>query len=288
MRAARSLRARQDRSSPAPTPPSTCRGSSPTTSRRSRPARAATRRCSTARATCRPTCGCCGSRDGGDLARHSSPRRSPAVLAPPEDVQDRPRGRDRGRDGEERAILSLIGPRSAEIAGTAGRCPSTPRALSRRRGSSASRVGTARRRRPDRRRRRRRAACARALLAAGAVEVGAEAAEIAPDRGRHAPLRRRDEHRDDAGRGRASSSAPSASPRAATSARRPVARLHYKGKPNRHLRGLRLSAPAEPGAALRLGEKEVGTLGSAAVSPALGPIALAIVRREAEPGAELP
>jgi folate-binding protein YgfZ len=66
-----------------------------------------------------------------------------------------------------------------------------------------------------------------------------------------------------------------------------VARLYYKGKPNRHLRGLRLSAPAEPGAALRLGEKEVGRLGGAAVSPALGPIGLAILRREAEPGAEL-
>jgi len=66
-----------------------------------------------------------------------------------------------------------------------------------------------------------------------------------------------------------------------------VARLHYKGKPNRHLRGLRLSAAAEPGAALWLGEKEVGQLGGAAVSPALGPIGLAILRREAEPGAEL-
>ncbi len=66
-----------------------------------------------------------------------------------------------------------------------------------------------------------------------------------------------------------------------------VARLHYKGKPNRHLRGLKLSAPAPAGAALRLGEKEVGTLGSVAVSPALGPIGLAIVRREAEPGTEL-
>jgi folate-binding protein YgfZ len=66
-----------------------------------------------------------------------------------------------------------------------------------------------------------------------------------------------------------------------------VARLHYKGKPNRHLRGLRLSAPAEPGAALRLGEKEVGRLGSATVSPALGPIGLAILRREAEPGVDL-
>jgi folate-binding protein YgfZ len=66
-----------------------------------------------------------------------------------------------------------------------------------------------------------------------------------------------------------------------------VARLHYKGKPNRHLRGLRLSGAAAPGAALRLGEKEVGTLGGAVVSPALGPIGLAIVRREAEPGTEL-
>ena len=26
-----------------------------------------------------------------------------------------------------------------------------------------------------------------------------------------------------------------------------VARLHYRGKPNRHLRGLRLSGPAQPG-----------------------------------------
>lgn len=66
-----------------------------------------------------------------------------------------------------------------------------------------------------------------------------------------------------------------------------VARLHYKGKPNRHLRGLRLSAPASPGATLSLGEKEVGKLGGSCVSPAHGPIGLAIVRREAEPGAEL-
>ena len=36
--------------------------------------------------------------------------------------------------------------------------------------------------------------------------------------------------------------------------------------------------------ALRLGEREVGRLGSSVVSPALGPIALAIVRRHAAPG----
>jgi tRNA-modifying protein YgfZ len=63
-----------------------------------------------------------------------------------------------------------------------------------------------------------------------------------------------------------------------------VARLYYRGKPNRQLRGLRLSAPAEPGAPLRLGEREVGRVASAAVSPRLGPIALAFVRREAELG----
>jgi folate-binding protein YgfZ len=63
-----------------------------------------------------------------------------------------------------------------------------------------------------------------------------------------------------------------------------VARLHYKGKPNRRLRGLRLSEPAERGAPLRLGDREVGRVGTATVSPAFGPIALAIVRREAQPG----
>jgi tRNA-modifying protein YgfZ len=63
-----------------------------------------------------------------------------------------------------------------------------------------------------------------------------------------------------------------------------VARLFYRGKPNRHLRGLRLSEPAATGDALRLGEREVGRLGSSVVAPALGPIGLAIVRREAAPG----
>ena len=67
-----------------------------------------------------------------------------------------------------------------------------------------------------------------------------------------------------------------------------VARLFYRGKPNRHLRGLKLSAPVEPGTTLVLGEKEVGRVTSAVVSPVHGPIALAIVRRQAEPGDTLP
>jgi folate-binding protein YgfZ len=63
-----------------------------------------------------------------------------------------------------------------------------------------------------------------------------------------------------------------------------VARLYYKGKPNRYLRGLRLSEPTESGAPLALGKRPLGSLGSSVVSPTLGPIALALVRREAEPG----
>ncbi|MFL5820904.1 MAG: YgfZ/GcvT domain-containing protein [Solirubrobacteraceae bacterium] len=66
-----------------------------------------------------------------------------------------------------------------------------------------------------------------------------------------------------------------------------VARLFYKGKPNRHLRGLRLSGPAEPGGGLGLGGRDVGRLGSVAVSPRHGAIGLAIVRREAQPGDRL-
>ena len=64
-----------------------------------------------------------------------------------------------------------------------------------------------------------------------------------------------------------------------------VARLHWRGKPNRHLRGLRLSEPVAPGTPLVLGEREVGRVASSVVSPRLGPIALAILSREAEPGA---
>jgi folate-binding protein YgfZ len=72
-----------------------------------------------------------------------------------------------------------------------------------------------------------------------------------------------------------------------------VARLHWKGKPNRHLRGLRLSAPAPGGTPVLLaGEegtepREVGRLGSSVVSPAAGPIALAILRREVAVGDRL-
>lgn len=66
-----------------------------------------------------------------------------------------------------------------------------------------------------------------------------------------------------------------------------VARLFYRGRPNRHLRGLRLGAPVARGTEVVAGEKAVGRVTSVADSPAHGPIALAFVRREVEPGASV-
>jgi tRNA-modifying protein YgfZ len=54
-----------------------------------------------------------------------------------------------------------------------------------------------------------------------------------------------------------------------------VARLYYRGKPNRHLRGLRLQAPAHTGEELTFEGRTVGRIGSA------------VVRREAPPGSEV-
>jgi len=184
----------------------------------------------------------------------------------------------------ERAIVSLIGPRAAEIAATpplpefaneSATVAGTPvLAVGTRLGIDLFFPATERER------------VIAALLEAGAVEVSAEAVEIV---------------RVEAGVPRFGAEMDAATMPAEAAivedaisftkgcyiGQETVARLHYKGKPNRHLRGLRLSGTAAPGAPLRLGEKEVGTLGGAVVSPALGPIGLAIVRREAEPGTEL-
>lgn len=66
-----------------------------------------------------------------------------------------------------------------------------------------------------------------------------------------------------------------------------VARLHYKGKPNRHLRLLTPERPVAAGEPVSADGRELGTVGTAVISPARGPLALAILRREAEPGAEV-
>ena len=184
--------------------------------------------------------------------------------------------------GGERTLLSLIGPRAAAIAGVAPLPESFSEAASVG-GAECLAVGTAEGVDlfvPTAEMERARGA----LLGAGAVAVSPAAAEIL---------------RIEAGRPRFGAEIGTETlPAEAGIVERTVsftkgcyigqetvARLHYKGRPNRHLRGLRLGAPAHAGEVLRLGEKEVGTLGSAAVSPALGPIGLAIVRREAEPGA---
>jgi folate-binding protein YgfZ len=68
-----------------------------------------------------------------------------------------------------------------------------------------------------------------------------------------------------------------------------VARLEARGgKVNKLLRGLRLSAPASAGTAIRAEDREVGRVTTAAVSPRLGPIAMGYVHRSRfQPGARV-
>jgi folate-binding protein YgfZ len=186
---------------------------------------------------------------------------------------------------EERAITSLIGPRAAELSGFEGLGQEHAQRSREWDGAEVLAVATdlgidlitsaevA-------------ASLARLLEAAGAAEVSEQAAEIL---------------RIESGRPRFGlEMGPESMPAEAGITERavdfekgcyigqePVARLHYRGKPNRKLRGLRLSGSATHGDSLRLGDREVGTIGSACLSPALGPIALAIVRREVDEGDRL-
>lgn len=63
-----------------------------------------------------------------------------------------------------------------------------------------------------------------------------------------------------------------------------VARVHFRGHVNRFLRGLRSASMLTGDALLFSGEREVGDVRSCAVSPRLGAIALAMVRREVDAG----
>jgi folate-binding protein YgfZ len=63
-----------------------------------------------------------------------------------------------------------------------------------------------------------------------------------------------------------------------------VARLFYRGKPNRQLRGLRLRAPAPAGSEVTADDRVVGRVTSVTSSPRFGEIGLALIRREAPPG----
>ena len=66
-----------------------------------------------------------------------------------------------------------------------------------------------------------------------------------------------------------------------------VARVHFRGHVNRHLRGLRLATPDLPPARTPVADaagKPLGDARSAALSPRFGPIAIAMVRREVAVG----
>ena len=122
-----------------------------------------------------------------------------------------------------------------------------------------------------------------ALVAAGAVEVGADAAEIL--RVEHGRPRYGVDLDDSVIPQEAGLNERAVSfTKGCYVGQETVARLHWRGKPNRHLRGLRLGEEVQPGTELRLGEREVGVLTSVAASPRFGPVGLAIVRREAQPG----
>ena len=187
--------------------------------------------------------------------------------------------------GEQWAIVSLIGPRAQEVSGADGPAPEHSQRFRNWEGVEVLAVATdvgvdlvVKRDDLD--------PLLKLAEAAGAVEVSEAAAEIV---------------RVESGRPRFGAEiSPEVMPAEAGIVERavdfakgcyigqePVARLHYRGKPNRRLCGLRLSAPARSGEPLRLDEREVGSLATVCVSPALGPIALALVRREAELGAVL-
>lgn len=65
-----------------------------------------------------------------------------------------------------------------------------------------------------------------------------------------------------------------------------VARVHFRGHVNRHLRGLTAREPLPQFARVfDATGKDVGDVRSTVISPRLGPIALAMIRREVAPGA---
>jgi folate-binding protein YgfZ len=186
----------------------------------------------------------------------------------------------------QQALLSLVGPRAREVAG-AEQLPSAEHSSMRARRGGVDVVLAATADGID-------AICAAedagavraAFLEAGAIEVGEDAAE----------LLRVEAGRPRYGRELDATTIPQEAglndravsfDKGCYVGQETVARLFYKGKPNRHLRGLRLHGTAATGDVLRLGEREVGRVGTIVDSPALGPIALAVVRREAEPGATL-
>ena len=171
----------------------------------------------------------------------------------------------------ERALLSLVGPRSAEIAARAGE---PARVAATELGADVHVPAAA-------------AAQVRAaLLEAGAEEVGEDAAEVVRvERGlpRHGVDFGPENLPGEAGIVERAVSFT----KGCYIGQEPVARMYHRGRPNRTLRGLRLATETPAGAPVSAGPKEVGRLTSSVGSPRLGPIGLAILRREVDPGDEV-
>jgi folate-binding protein YgfZ len=185
--------------------------------------------------------------------------------------------------GSELAILSLVGPAAGELIGTGPLAPEHAHRELEVGSVSCRAVATdlgidlicPARQAPD---------VARALIEAGAAQVSEPAAEIL----------RVESGRPRFGREMSAATIPQEAgidgravsfTKGCYIGQETVARLHYKGKPNRHLRGLRLEGPVAEDDPIALDDREVGRIGTAVISPAHGPIALAVIRREAEPGA---
>jgi folate-binding protein YgfZ len=168
----------------------------------------------------------------------------------------------------ERAILSLIGPAAAEVAArAAGDAPTASTELG---VDLLPNVDQA-----DRVR--------KALIEAGAKEVGADAAEVV--RVEHGIPQHGVDMGPDNLPGEAGIVERAVSfTKGCYIGQEPVARMYHRGRPNRRLRGLRLESEAPAGEPVLAGGKEVGRLTSSVTSPRLGPIGLAVLRREVEDG----
>jgi folate-binding protein YgfZ len=218
--------------------------------------------------------------DGGDIWLDTEPETTEALRSHL-DMYKIGREVELDDESEDWTIFSLIGPTAYEVAGTGPLSPEYAQRSYQRDGVEVLAVGTDLG--VDLIARSGFAAQLRdALLGSGAAAVSEQAAEII----------RVESGRPRFGREMTNATIPAEAgidERAVSFTKgcyigqETVARLHYKGKPNRHLRGLRLSAPASAGEELTLDGKTVGEIGTACISPAYGPIALAIVRREAEP-----
>lgn len=181
-----------------------------------------------------------------------------------------------------RAIISLIGPQAAESSGAGSLRPEHAQRHVERDGLEALAVATDLG--VDLIARAEDAAALRELLAAsGAAEVSEAAAEIVRVEAGRPRFGKEMSERTIPAEAGINERAVSFT-KGCYIGQETVARLHYKGRPNRYLRGLRLAAPASAGDPVRLGERELGSVGTAVLSPAHGPIALAILRREAKPG----